>query len=106
MDTRLDRIGGQYDGDISSQIKNLATSRPLVSIPRYEDEFDIVERQSVPDADLYNIVDWSKDAFTDWNVTRNDINFDTSYGKYTRALQDKDIFDKSEQYLLNLDKIE
>lgn len=48
------------------------------------------------------VIDWAKDAFTDWSIKRNQVNSDTSKGKAVMLNDDLDIIEKAEAYILAL----
>lgn len=99
MDNKLNRMTGVADGTVNDKIKRLSRSTPITSIRRDENTYDLIPTAVVPVSDNYSFAEWSKDAFTDWNITRNDINFETQYGKYTSAEQDKKILDDAAIYV-------
>lgn len=51
-------------------------------------------------AQSYNVVDWAKDAFTDWSVKRNQVNSDTSKGKAVILNEDLDVLSMARSFAL------
>lgn len=98
---KLPNVTPEYQNS-ANRISRLAsyTPGPVLNIS----ELDKYNYRLAPDN--YDTIEWAKDAYTDWQVTRNKTNQDTAEGKLDRSKLDEDILDRSELYLIKMSQAE